>query len=295
MQEEMRRGRGQAALVTGDIVFAYAQHKEARDGSFAPLDQYGLTAASPFVASGGVVVQALAWRPDSAGVRMEMQPVVLRAAVDGVGSETEAVHLLPDGVPITESCLLFLEAAQTVMGVSAPLFLVPRPSAIQAIQALWPGPVRASSRCFFLSASGALSRSSAITFRATNGAQTLQSGAPVSLLSRFGRFRLCHEDDSLRPGMSESFRLEVGFVDSDFSFAFRRYAPLYTTGPDGCEFTRSVDAARQPIFCAINGKTCLDATGRRVFWDVQACEAHSDTDPDNEGERKGGQGRILPF
>ena len=292
MQEEMRRGQRQAALVTGDIVFAYAQHKEAQDGSFAPLDQYGLTASSSFVASGGVVVQASTWRPRSPGVGREMQPVVLRAAVDGVGSETEPIQLLPDGVPITESCLLFLEAAQSVTGVSAPLFLTPRPSAILA---LWTDPVRATSRSFFLSASGALSRSSAVTFRATDGAQTLQSGSPVSLLSRFGRFRLCREDGALRPGVSESFRLEVGFVDSDFSFVFRRYAPLYTAGPDGCEFTRSVDAAQQPVFCALNGKDCLDSTGRRVFWDVQACESYSDTDPDNEGERKDGQGRILPL
>jgi len=286
----MRRGHGQAALATGDIVFAYAQHTEAQDGTCAPLDQYGLTASSPFVAAGGVVVQALTWRPRSPGVHRAMQPVVLRAAVDGVGSETEPIQLLPDGVPITESCLLFLEAAQSAVGNSAPLFLAPRPSAIQA---LWTDPVRATSRCLFLSPLGTLSRTSAVTFRAMDGSQTLQSGSPISLMSRFGRFRLCREDGALRSDTSASFRLEVGFVDSDFSFVFRRYAPLYTAGPDGCEFTRSVDAAQQPVFCTPNGADCLDSTGRRVFWDVHACKTYCDTKPDNEGKRKDDQGRVL--
>lgn len=264
-----------ALLRTGDVVFLIARSKALPGSGVRPVSQYGLITSPLSFLSMNMRAAALRFSPIS-NYGDAMQPFILRAARDGVGTETRTVEYLPSGFAIGSEHLLFLEAVSD--SGTNPLMLVPRPTALGIPFRAW----GTASEAALIAAcqSSFPSRAMALKIDATR----LISGEEVGLLSRFGQLTLMIRGDTT--GM---LSLLAGVLDSEYTFVFRKYAPSYVFTDEGCRLLDATTTALTPIWCGSAPpfeSPCQLSTGEYLFWHIADCEAaHKDRPNDKrQGE-----------
>ena len=253
-------------IVTGDIVYMFCK-KDADD------DLYALLASPSMRISPSSSIQDALWSKNIGGGLQALQPLVIRAALHRTPGTP--VDVLPNGTPVSDRCLIFLQA---IKDDGTNLALTPRPSFIRGsglmADAWRHAPV------IFTSCSDSYNDNTSFTpDLEKEGRRFLVTGALLELSTSFGSLHL--EPAADISSSRHLSRLAGGFFDSNVSFAFRRFASVYRANDaTGCVLTPAREAVTTPIFCALDGSDCHTLDGERVYWD--SCECQKNQDPDNK-------------
>lgn len=252
-------------IVTGDIVYMFCQ----RD---ADEDLYALLASPSLHISPKSNIQDALWSKNIGEPLQALQPLVIRAASHRMSCS--AVHPLPNGIPISDQCLIFLEA---IKDDNTNLVLTPRPSSIREsglmADAWRHAPV------IFTSGSEKYGQTTSFTLNLQQERGFLVTGGLLGLSTCFGSLQLKPATDI--SSSKHLSRLTSGYFESNVSFMFKRFASLYRRNDDNaCVFTPAREAVATPVHCALDGSDCRTLDGERVYW--SSCECQKNHNPDDK-------------